>query len=73
VLPAGLRVLEIGCGEGDLLHAVKPRRGVGIDFSATAIARAKLRFPEMTFIEADANSFEPLGCVFRAIPDTIPL
>ncbi|MGH7216730.1 MAG: hypothetical protein ACREIG_05795, partial [Nitrospiraceae bacterium] len=29
LVPEGLRVLEIGCGLGDQLAALKPRRGVG--------------------------------------------
>ena len=30
VVPPGQRVLEVGCGLGDTLAAVKPARGVGI-------------------------------------------
>jgi ubiquinone/menaquinone biosynthesis C-methylase UbiE len=37
----GLSVLELGCGTGDLLHALKPRRGVGVDFSAEMIRIAR--------------------------------
>ena len=33
LIPPGQRVLEIGCSLGDLLAAVKPARGVGVDFS----------------------------------------
>jgi len=29
-----MKVLELGCGLGDLLAAVRPSRGVGVDFSA---------------------------------------
>ena len=32
-VPPGLRVLEVGCGLGDLLAAVKPARGVGVDLT----------------------------------------
>jgi SAM-dependent methyltransferase len=56
VLP-GSRVLEIGCGEGDLLAALAPRRGVGIDFSPTAIAAARRRHPGCEFFVADAHDF----------------
>ena len=38
-------VLELGCSTGDLLNAVKPASGMGIDFSGTAIdiARKNIR------------------------------
>ena len=39
--PPGLRVLEIGCGEGATLAALRPSRGVGIDVSEGAIAAAR--------------------------------
>ena len=32
LIPPGKRVLELGCGRGDLLAALKPSYGVGIDF-----------------------------------------
>ena len=38
LIPSGLRVLEIGCGKGDLLASVGPEYGVGIDFSKEMIA-----------------------------------
>jgi SAM-dependent methyltransferase len=57
LVPPGLRVLELGCGCGDLLAAVQPASGVGVDFSATMIAEARARHPELTFITADATEF----------------
>jgi SAM-dependent methyltransferase len=56
-VPPGLRVLEVGCGLGDLLAAVKPARGVGVDFSPAMIARARARHPELAFEVADAGEF----------------
>jgi SAM-dependent methyltransferase len=53
-VPPGLRVLEVGCGLGDLLAAVKPARGVGVDFSPAMIALARQRHPELEFHVADA-------------------
>lgn len=53
----GLRVLELGCGTGDLLAAVKPAHGVGVDLSGEMIARARSRHPDLHFIEADAHDF----------------
>ena len=54
LIPAGKRVLEVGCGCGDLLAAVQPSSGVGIDFSASMIDKAKARYPALHFVEGDA-------------------
>jgi SAM-dependent methyltransferase len=54
LVPPGSRVLEIGCGLGDLLAALAPVRGVGVDFSAGMIERAKRRHPELEFHLAEA-------------------
>ncbi len=40
-MPAGQRVLDLGCGSGHLLAALQPSRGVGIDVSARAVAAAR--------------------------------
>ena len=50
----GQRVLEIGCGSGDLLAAVSPSFGVGIDLSSPAIDDARRRHPNLYFLEGDA-------------------
>jgi SAM-dependent methyltransferase len=66
LIPPGMRVLEVGCGQGDLLASVKPAVGYGIDFAPAGIARARRRYPEFTFIEADAHDFD-LGTTFDYI------
>jgi len=53
LVPAGQRVLEVGCGLGDLLAALKPSRGVGVDFSPATIELARERHPDLVFCEAD--------------------
>ncbi len=58
VVPAGRTVLEIGCGEGDLLASLEPSRGVGVDFSGEMLRRASLRHPGLTFIQADAHGLK---------------
>jgi ubiquinone/menaquinone biosynthesis C-methylase UbiE len=54
----GQRVLELGCAQGDLLAALQPSNGVGIDFSAEMIHRARQRHPDLRFIQVDAHDFE---------------
>ena len=34
IIPRGMRVLELGCAEGDLLAALEPSQGTGVDFSS---------------------------------------
>lgn len=41
LVPEGSRVLEVGCGRGDLLRRLKPSRGLGIDLSGAMLARAR--------------------------------
>jgi SAM-dependent methyltransferase len=40
-IPEGQRVLDLGCGSGHLLAALKPSRGVGIDVAAPCIEEAR--------------------------------
>jgi len=44
-IPPGERVLEWGCGVGDLLAALKPAEGLGLDADADHIAAARRRHP----------------------------
>lgn len=53
IIPSGSRVLEIGCSTGDLLAAVKPAFGVGLDFSAKIIEIAISRHPDLIFRRHD--------------------
>ena len=56
LIAPGLRVLELGCGQGDLLNSVKPDFGVGIDFSENMLRRASKRYPKLLFCCADAQA-----------------
>ena len=55
-VPAGQRVLDLGCGSGDLLAALQPSYGVGIDVSAPAIETARQRHAAacLRFVQGDA-------------------
>ena len=55
LIPENARVLEIGCGIGDTLAALKPAYGVGIDFSPAQIGIARTRYPDLTFVIGDAE------------------
>ncbi len=55
LVPPGQRILEIGCGEGDLLSALKPSLGVGIDFSEKVLKRAAEKHHDIFYIQCDAH------------------
>lgn len=58
VVPTGQRVIEIGCGRGDLLASLKPSYGVGVDFSGETIKLAKSFHSDLHFIQADADELD---------------
>jgi SAM-dependent methyltransferase len=71
-LPAGQRVLEIGCGAGHLLAALAPSQGVGIDVSAKHVAAAESRYgsASLRFLHgdgADPRTLARTGGPFDAI------
>jgi SAM-dependent methyltransferase len=66
MIPKGLRILEIGCGPGDLLACLKPAFGVGIDFSEKMIRQAHEKHPHLYFMKADAHAL-PVHEKFDAI------
>lgn len=55
----GLRVLEIGCGLGDLLAQLQPSHGVGIELDAEVAAAAQQRHPELRILAIDAETISP--------------
>ena len=61
------RVLEIGCGMGELIAHLQPSRGVGVDFSPEMIARAKQLHPDIEFHQLDAQDLSSLEGEFDVI------
>jgi SAM-dependent methyltransferase len=55
LIPEGARVLELGCGNGHLLAALKPSFGVGVDFSGGMLAQARRTYPQLSFVEGDVE------------------
>jgi SAM-dependent methyltransferase len=63
LIPTGSRVLEVGCGTGDLLAALEPSRGVGIDISPRMIEEAKAAHPNLEFVVGDAEDRATLAAI----------
>ncbi|MBF0406756.1 MAG: glycosyltransferase [Candidatus Riflebacteria bacterium] len=61
LVPPGQKVLELGCGEGDLLNSVRPSFGVGIDFSQNAINKAKKKHHNLSFVVANVERLPVKG------------
>lgn len=53
LVPPGLRVLELGCRSGELLAAMKPSRGVGVDTDPFFVDEARRKHPTLEFQTAD--------------------
>jgi len=58
LIPKNKRVLELGCATGNLLKALQPSKGVGIDFSPEMINIAKKRHSSLDFKIMDAEDLK---------------
>ncbi|MCX5819995.1 MAG: glycosyltransferase [Deltaproteobacteria bacterium] len=63
----GQRILEVGCEQGDLLAALRPARGVGVDFSSEMLRHARQSHPDIEFVEADGHDLEMIERPFDII------
>jgi SAM-dependent methyltransferase len=70
LIPTGSKVLEIGCGTGDLLAKVAPDLGVGIDSSSVAIELAQVKHPHLYFYCLDAENLDVKTCAEYPFIDT---
>ena len=67
LIPEGARILEVGCGTGELLASLKPNYGCGIDFSPDMIASARVKYPNLNFQVADVHELDLKGESFDFI------
>lgn len=70
-LAAGMDVLEVGCGTGQitgwLVETVKPGRVVAVDFSPAMLAQARARGVDADFVLLDICRDEPLNHPFDGV------
>jgi SAM-dependent methyltransferase len=79
IIPAGVRVLELGCATGRLLSATRPSYGLGIDIDAKQIEAASLihsneknlEFRVDNAEEMDYSGIQPFDYII--ISDVLPL
>ncbi len=57
------RILDLGCGKGTFTHLLKKANNevIGIDISDTAIARARVKYPDIEFRVAALNQLASLS------------
>ena len=67
LIPEGKSVLELGCGTGRLLAALKPRRGLGIDISPAMIRQARKQYPGLEFQVGDMENLDNFDETFDFI------
>ncbi len=52
-IPPGASVVDVGCGTGAILDALKPARGLGLDLSPRMVELAKAKHPALEFRAED--------------------
>jgi SAM-dependent methyltransferase len=72
----GKRVLELGCGTGQLLNHLNPSYGVGVDLSNNMISIARKNYPHLEFIRGDLEDKDLISSIqgpfdFIIFSDTI--
>lgn len=61
MVPAGARVLDLGCGDGTLLARLNPSLGVGVDVSDAVVKKASAQHPDLLFVRADVEKLPITG------------
>ena len=63
------RILDVACGPGYVTAAAASRgaRALGVDFSSQMVREARQRYPDLEFMEGDAESLELPDSAFDAV------
>jgi len=68
LIPEHLSILELGCGTGNTLAALRPKLGVGVDLSPEMVRIASESHPHLNFHVLDIEDPEALNDVRNAAP-----
>lgn len=76
LIPKGVRVLDLGCGTGDLLAELAPSYGVGVDISPKMVEQAQRLHPHLQFSVGDIEDPAVIGAIegpfdYIVLSDTI--
>ena len=58
ILPANASVIEVGCGDGELLAMLKPKDRVGVDISGKQVALAHQNNPDLEFVQQSGEELQ---------------
>tara|TARA_Y100001968_G_scaffold110290_1_gene99837 strand:+ start:12454 stop:13845 length:1392 start_codon:yes stop_codon:yes gene_type:complete len=61
LIPPNKRILEIGCGVGDLLAFLSPSYGVGIELDPSTVKFAQCRHQNLNIRQANAEDITPIS------------
>ena len=61
ILPANASVIEVGCGDGELLAMLKPKDRVGVDISRKQVALAHQNNPDLEFVQQAGEELQMEG------------
>ncbi len=67
LIPKKSSVLELGSGSGNLLAALNPDKGVGIDLSGELVKEASEKYPHIEFMQDDAENIKKVEGEFDYI------
>ena len=54
----GLRILDLGCGNGQLLNSLNPNYGLGVDLSGQSVKLAQENYPHLDFLQGDLEDVD---------------
>ncbi len=58
ILPTNASVIEVGCGDGELLAMLKPKDRVGVDISGKQVELARQNNPNLEFIQQSGEELQ---------------